>query len=115
MCKLFIEADPTLWENATRSLRIEGVVTSIRLEKAFWHIIEQIAQRDDLHVPQLISRLYRESTDAGHDLSNFTSFLRVCCMRYLSLQLSEDIPQDMQVPIASLDATSILQKEQWAQ
>lgn len=115
MCKLFIEADADLWICSTRSLRIEGMVTSIRLENSFWSILEEISLRDGMNVPQMISRLYRESIQAGHDLGNFTSFLRVCCIRYLSLQMSGDIPSAKNIPIASLDADSILKKEGWHQ
>ena len=111
MCQLFIQANSNLWLNSTRSLRIEGVVTSIRLENYFWSTLEEIALRDDMQIPQMISRLYRESVEAEHDLGNFTSFLRVCCMRYLALQMSGDIPDKKTVSISSLDANSILQKE----
>ena len=45
---------------------------------------------------------------ACHDLGNFTSFLRVCALRYLELQLSGGVPRDNRVPIASLDADRIL-------
>jgi predicted DNA-binding ribbon-helix-helix protein len=111
MCKLFIQADPKLWLSSTRSLRIDGMVTSIRMEDYFWTTLAKIAQRDDLNIPQMVTRLYHESIDAGHDLGNFTSFLRVCCMRYLALQISGDIPMNESVAIASLDAEQILRKE----
>ena len=42
MCQLFINADTNLWASHTRSLRIDGVVTSIRLENFFWKILEEI-------------------------------------------------------------------------
>ncbi|WP_353617510.1 ribbon-helix-helix domain-containing protein [Tropicibacter sp. R15_0] len=45
------------------------------------------ASREDVNVPQLLHRLYNESIDEGHDLGNFTSFLRVCCLRFVNLQL----------------------------
>lgn len=61
-----------------------------------------------MNLPQMITRLYHESIDAGHDLGNFTPFLRVCALRYLELQLSGDVPRDTRVPIASLDADRIL-------
>ncbi len=111
MCKLFIQADSNLWTSSTRSLRIDGMVTSIRLENYFWSVLEAIAQRDDMNIPQMITRLYHESIDAEHDLGNFTSFLRVCCMRYLALQVSGDIPLDHRISIASLDAQEILSRE----
>ncbi len=76
------------------------MVTSVRLENYFWATLEEIAQRDGMNVPQMITRLYHESIDAGHDLGNFTSFLRVCCMRYLALQLSGEIPDQPDVTIA---------------
>lgn len=111
MCKLFINADPELWVSRTHSLRIDGMVTSIRMENTFWTVLAELAERDSMNLPQLITRLYHESIDAGHDLGNFTSFLRVCAMRYLALQLSGDVPTDKRVPIASLDAKRILDKE----
>lgn len=110
MCKLFVHADSELWVSQTHSLRIDGMVTSIRMENAFWNTLAEIAARDGMNLPQMITRLYHESIDAGHDLGNFTSFLRVCAWRYLTMQLSGDIPQDLQVPIASLDANKILAK-----
>ncbi|WP_417529721.1 ribbon-helix-helix domain-containing protein [Marinobacter lipolyticus] len=110
MCKLFINADPELWVSKTHSLRIDGMVTSVRMENAFWHVLAELAERDGMNLPQMITRLYHESIDAGHDLGNFTSFLRVCAMRYLELQLAGDVPKDTRVPIASLDADRILNK-----
>jgi len=112
MCKLFINADPSLWVSKTHSLRIDGMVTSVRMEKAFWEVLAELARRDGMNLPQMITRLYHESIDAGHDLGNFTSFLRVCALRYLQLQLSGDVPRDVRVPIASLDADRILGSKQ---
>lgn len=111
MCRLFVNADPGLWQSQTRSMRIGGFATSVRLEALFWNVLEELGARDELPLSQLIARLYQESLDEGHDLENFASFLRVCCARYLSLQLSEDIPRDKSVPIRSLDADRILDRE----
>ncbi|MCM2475147.1 ribbon-helix-helix domain-containing protein [Rhizobium sp. CG5] len=111
MCKLFIQADPTLWESHTKSMRIDGMVTSVRLENFFCMTLEEIGRRDGMNTIQLIAKLYNESIDAGHDLGNFTSFLRVCCGRYLALQLSGDIPDNTDLPISSLDADRILTAE----
>ena len=111
MCKLFIGASPDLWEATTRSLRIDGMVTSVRLESYFWRVLEEIAARDSLTLPEMLSRLYSESIEAGHNLGNFTSFLRVCAMRYLGLQMSGDIPIQPEISIASLDVDNILHNE----
>lgn len=115
MCQIFIRADPELYRSRSRSLRLHGVATSIRLENLFWQVLEAIAARDGLTVPQLITRLYDELTETGGegapDHANFSSFLRVCCGRYLSLQLAGAIPTDPRIPIRSLDAERVLAVE----
>ena len=111
MCKLFIGASPDLWEAKTRSLRIDGMVTSVRLELYFWQVLDEIAARDSLTLPEMVSKLYREAIEARHDLGNFTSFLRVCAIRYLGLQITGDIPVTREISIASLNANTILEKE----
>ncbi len=111
MCKIFISADPDLYHCRSRSIRLSGFNTSIRLENQFWRVLEEIGLRDGLSVVQLITRLYDELSAAGGDCANFSSFLRVSCMRYLSLQLSGYIPSDAEVPISSLDANWVLAGE----
>jgi hypothetical protein len=59
----------------------------------------------------MLSRLYRESIEAEHNLGNFASFLRVCAIRYLELQMTGDIPMQPEISIASLDADNILMNE----
>ena len=46
MCEVFISADPQSYESRTRSVRLHGVVTSIRLENLFWQVLEEIARPD---------------------------------------------------------------------
>ncbi|WP_370656165.1 ribbon-helix-helix domain-containing protein [Paracoccus wurundjeri] len=112
MCQLFIEADASQWQSQTHSLRIDGVVTSIRIENHFWSTLTEIGQRDGMTVSQLITRLWHESMDADHDLGNFTSFLRVCCARYHALIAAGEISPDLSVPIADHPAKKILAREQ---
>lgn len=111
MCKLFIDADPALWMSHTRSFRMDGMVTSVRLEELFWRALETIGERDGLTVPQLLLRLYNESLDAGHDIGNFTSFLRVCCLRFLDLQLRGLIPVEPGIRLSELLVDDILPVE----
>ncbi len=111
MCQLFINADPALWVSRTRSLRIDGMATSIRIETFFWDLLEEIGRRDGMSVTQLITKLYHESIDAGHDLGNFTSFLRVCCGRYLALAAAGEVDRADPTPLAEIDATAILERE----
>jgi predicted DNA-binding ribbon-helix-helix protein len=111
MCKLFIGADPDLYAFQARSIRLHGVATSLRLENMFWDVLAEIGARDGMGVPQLIGKLYDELHESGADVGNFTSFLRVCCARYLALQALGLIPADQAVSIRSLDADRLLQAE----
>ena len=96
------------YEATTRSIRLHGVVTSVRLENLFWDTLEEIASRDGMQVPQLLSKLYDELLEHRGDIPNYASFLRVCCQRYLALQLDNRIPRDLGIPIRSLNAQAVL-------
>lgn len=111
MCQLFIKADADLWQSHTRSIRIAGVVTSIRLEQYFWNVLQEIAYRDAMNVSQLIAKLYLEALDADHDIGNFTSFLRVCCARYLSLIADGYVNRKADASLSHLQANPIMEKE----
>ncbi|WP_324733496.1 ribbon-helix-helix domain-containing protein [Pseudomonas paeninsulae] len=84
MCELYVKADPILYESRSRSLRIRGVVTTLRLENQFWDILAEIAAVDGMSTNQLISKLYDEVMDYRGEVVNFASFLRVSCTRFLS-------------------------------
>ncbi|OZI71032.1 ribbon-helix-helix domain-containing protein [Bordetella genomosp. 12] len=109
MCEIFIRANAQSYATESRSLRLHGVATSVRLEKLFWAVLQELAQRDGLRVNQLIEKLYDELMAYRGEVVNFTSFLRVCCLRYQLLQLEGRIPRDARVPIASLDAAAVLE------
>ena len=115
MCEVFISANPESYESRTRSVRLHGVVTSIRLENLHWDVLEEIGLRDGMSVTQLIERLYDELVAARGEVGNFASFLRVCALRYMALQAHQRIPMDVAVPIRSLDAGRVLDSlpERW--
>ena len=108
MCEVFISADPQSYDSRTRSIRLHGVVTSIRLENLFWQVLEEIAQRDGMAVVQLIERLYDELVAARGEVGNFGSFLRVCALRYEAMVAQGRIPADTSVAIRLLDANAVL-------
>ena len=111
LCQVFICADLALYTCRARSVRLHGVATSIRLENLFWQVLEEIAARDSMSVPQLCARLHDELQAERGSVDNFASFLRVCCGRYLALQLSGGIPQDRSIPIRSLNPGRVLATE----
>lgn len=85
MCEIFVKADPALYQSRAHSIRLHGAVTSIRLENLYWQVLDEIAARDGLSTNQLITRLYDELLQYRGAIDNFTSFLRVSCLRYQSL------------------------------
>lgn len=76
------------WKSTTRSIRINGKVTSVRLENFYWRIIREIAALQDIAVPQLLTVLSKtaKSSESTTEHTNFTSFVRVCCGRYIQLK-----------------------------
>ena len=57
MCELYVKADPILYESRSRSLRICGVVTTLRLKNQFWDVRAEIAGHDGMSADQLIRKL----------------------------------------------------------
>ena len=91
MCNVYVKADPILYECRTRSLRIKGVLTTIRLENQFWDVLAEIALKEGKTTNQLITKLHEELYALRGDDPNFTSFLRVCCLRYLSVARGDTV------------------------
>ena len=95
MCHVYVHADPIQYEARTRSIRINNVVTTIRLENLFWDVLAEIASREDMTTNQMIATLHEELTALREDNPNFTSFLRVCCLRYLSLPRLDEAAREL--------------------
>ncbi len=83
MCQIFAGQDPANYEYETRSLRLNGQSTSIRLERAFWNVLTEIAAAEDVSVPQFISTLHSEVLELHGEARNFTSLLRCACLVHL--------------------------------
>ena len=84
MCQIFAGQDPRTYEPETRRLRLNGQSTSIRLERAFWEIIDGIAANEGLSTPAFVSRLHSEVLELRGEARNFTSLLRCACLVRLS-------------------------------
>ncbi|MEY5098012.1 MAG: hypothetical protein RJA36_731 [Pseudomonadota bacterium] len=83
MCEFFVAADPILYESRTRTVRIRGVSTSIRMENFVWDILAELAAEEGLTTNALIVQFHDEILRHRGEALNFTSFLRVTCLRYL--------------------------------
>ena len=81
MCHFFANQPPENYASETRSIRLNGQSTSIRLEKAFWDILALIAaQQGFASVPKFISTLHSEVLALRGEAPNFTSHLRCVCI-----------------------------------
>lgn len=89
MCHLFASQNPDSYVYETRSIRLNGQSTSIRLERVFWKILEQIAAREHLSVPSFISTLHQEVLLMWGPVPNFTSHLRCICLVALEKRATE--------------------------
>lgn len=83
MCHIFASTDPALFAPVTRSVRIAGVVTSIRLEAMFWSLLDEIAVSQQMPTARFLSTLYDEVIDLRGEIGNFASLLRVICSRHV--------------------------------
>ena len=80
MCQIFAGQDPENYATVTRSLRLNGQSTSIRLESAFWNTLDEIAAAEHLSTAQFISKLHSEVLELHGEAGNFTSLLRCTCL-----------------------------------
>lgn len=83
MCEFFVAADPILYESRARTVRIHGVSTSIRMENFIWDTLASLAAEEGKTTNALIVQFHDEILRHRGDVQNFTSFLRVTCLRYL--------------------------------
>ena len=89
MCYIFASTDPDLFAKQSRSLRINGVVTSLQLEARFWQILDEIAASQQMSTPKFISTLYDEVIELQGEVGNFASLLRVVCTAHLERQAQD--------------------------
>lgn len=87
MCRMFAGQDPDRYELETRRMRLNGQSTSIRLEKSFWAILDEIARGEGLTTPGFVSKLHGEVLELRGEPKNFTSLLRCTCLVWREAQL----------------------------
>ncbi|CAN5269190.1 ribbon-helix-helix domain-containing protein [soil metagenome] len=98
MCEYFVKADPIMYEQRSRSVRIHGVLTSLRLENMVWDILAEMAEHENCTTNALIAQFHDEILTHRGEVPNFASFLRVTCMRYLRREAVATSPRLTVVP-----------------
>ena len=66
-----------------RSLRIHGHSTTIRLERAFWAVLEDLAAQESDTVAGIVMKIYDHCQVANQ--KNLASCLRVVCLKYINI------------------------------
>ena len=89
MCEFFVKADPIAYEQRSRTIRIHGVLTSIRLENMVWDILAEMAEEEGCTTNHLIVQFHDEIMAHRGEVPNFASFLRVTGMRYVRRKLTQ--------------------------
>ena len=89
MCEYFVKADPILYEQRTRTIRIHGVLTSIRLENMVWDTLAEMADAEGCTTNSLLVQFHDEILAHRGEVPNFASFLRVTGMRFLRRRVTE--------------------------
>jgi len=92
MCQMFAGQDPQRYTSQTRRLRLNGQSTSIRMENAFWTILDKMAIEEELSTPAFISKLHSEVLLLHGEARNFTSLLRSACLIRLQQEGAEAGP-----------------------
>jgi len=83
MCQIFAGQDPERYRPVTRSVRLGGHSTSIRLERAYWEILDEIAVAQGMAPPRFLGVLYDEVLELHGEVRNFASLLRVSCTNFV--------------------------------
>ena len=76
MCNLYTGTRQDRYDSDCRSIRIQGCVTSIRLENEFWKILDQMAFEEQQTVPQFINVLYDEILDSSSSFNDSREWLK---------------------------------------
>jgi len=99
MCHLFAHQPQRDYESQTRSLRMGGHSTSIRLEMSFW---DEIAAKEGMSLAKFLTTLHDEVLDHHGEVKNFASLLRCSCLIYRAK--SAAVPEFRGSAAAILDA-----------
>ncbi len=84
MCKLLTSRNAKDFQPVSRSIRLSGHSTSLRLEASFWRALDSLAKDEGVSTPKLIETLHAEASELLHDADepsfNLASVLRTACL-----------------------------------
>jgi len=79
----------------SRSVRLNGFATCLRLEEVYWEVLSEIARNNDCSINALLSYVDREVHLRHGGVKNFSGLIRVVCVMHLSnaLRGTTEAPQ----------------------
>jgi predicted DNA-binding ribbon-helix-helix protein len=83
VCKIFSELNPDHYAYQTRSVRLGAHATSVRLEAAFWAVLDEIAAEQGMTLGRFLTKLHDEVLEFRGEAHNFSSLLRCACLTYI--------------------------------
>lgn len=115
MCWIFSGQPAERYRFLTRSIRLGGHATSIRLEAAFWTILDEIAAKEGVTIAKFLTKLHDEVLAFQGEVTNFASLLRCACLTYVEdVRGKSDVAGGLNDFSARDLATSRLPKEKRA-
>ena len=89
MCKVLATQNPRRFRKISRSMRIAGHSTTVRLEDAFWGVLDKMAEGEGLSTSKLVSALHEEALELHEAMPNLASMLRTVCLLYQEERMTE--------------------------
>jgi len=72
--------DMALAQPVSRSVRLNGFATCLRLESIYWKILDRIAKANDCSINSVLSYIDREVHLRHGGVKNFSGLVRVVCV-----------------------------------
>jgi len=82
-----------LAEPMSRSVRLNGFATCLRLESIYWAVLERIARANKCTVNSVLSHVDREVHLRHGGVRNFSGLVRVICVVFLMNCADEGLQQ----------------------
>ncbi|MGH1419257.1 MAG: ribbon-helix-helix domain-containing protein [Hyphomicrobiaceae bacterium] len=102
MCRIFAGQAVADYQSETRSVRLSGHSTSLRLERAYWEILEDIAATQNVSLAKFLAKLHAEVLEIHGECRNFASLLRCSCLRYVGeVKNNPDAAHDLKLTAAT--------------
>lgn len=73
----------TLAQPLSRSVRLNGFATCLRLEEVYWDVLSEISRINDCSINALLSYIDREIHLRHGGVKNFSGLIRVVCVMHL--------------------------------